>query len=501
MKKARQVIASAFVGFAVFMSAALPSLASNRIDGINSKASIGSLDHNRSEEPGEWLLIEKTTYSDYGNGLVEEKELYNYDEKGNCIRRGIYLDGGMISVWETEYEDGRRVKQWDKEADPSEDKIWQYRYDEKGNVTEVILLGTDGVPTGYRLSYTYDEAGRMTGDEERNGSTILSSSTYTYDGDNCVEWSTGKSVTKYYYDGSDIIKREYYYQGELKNVEEYEYADGRVVREVHYDAKGNVTSEAEAGYTVKDGLCIRKITSSVSQSHSFDSESEYEYDENGNLLSEVNYSNGKKYRWSACRYARIGSNESMGIGITRVDVSRSPMQLDGKDICWNMSDGRFYWYENGIKQGTYFDEYGVMGDGTIRGREIFDPGSGQWYWLDAVYDGAKAVGKEVWIPYIYQDENEWDDEKLKAIAAESDEGMGEFVYNTIKNGYGKWVRYDQNGAMLKGWVEIKGELAQLYPDQAGNTYYYDTRTGLMAKGHLTIEGKECYFDETTGALK
>ena len=35
--------------------------------------------------------------------------------------------------------------------------------------------------------------------------------------------------------------------------------------------------------------------------------------------------------------------------------------------------GPWYWYENGVRQGT-----------TGRGKEIYDPKSDAWYWLDAV---------------------------------------------------------------------------------------------------------------------
>ncbi|MBR1860939.1 MAG: leucine-rich repeat protein [Lachnospiraceae bacterium] len=190
------------------------------------------------------------------------------------------------------------------------------------------------------------------------------------------------------------------------------------------------------------------------------------------------------------------------------DKSGSPMIVDGLDCSWNEVSGKSYWYEAGIKQGTYYDPKGVIGDGTNRGREICDMSQkddagqdGVWYWLDSIYDGAKATGKEVWMPYIYQNEDEWDDESKRNIAYESDEGMGECVYNAIKNKSGKWVRYDENGKMLKGWVKIEGALATLYPDQAGNTYYYDHRTGLMAKGEVTIDGQKYCFNEITGALE
>lgn len=166
---------------------------------------------------------------------------------------------------------------------------------------------------------------------------------------------------------------------------------------------------------------------------------------------------------------------------------------------WDIQNSKSYWYEDGIKQGTYSDPKGVIGDGTIRGREIFDPSTNGWYWLDAKYDGAKATSKEVWMPYIYQDEKDWDDEKIESVAKLSG-NMANQVTDFIKQGYGKWVRYDENGKMYKGWYTVEGKDASIYPSQSGNTYYYDPQTGLMAKGEVTIDGTIYTFDTITGAL-
>ncbi len=182
-------------------------------------------------------------------------------------------------------------------------------------------------------------------------------------------------------------------------------------------------------------------------------------------------------------------------------TAKCNVTVEWLDCKWSVVGGKSYWYEKGVKQGTYNDPHGVIGFGTVRGREIFDHASNAWYWLDSVYDGAKAVGKEVWMPYVYQDEKKWSDADKRRIANESDPGMGDQVYKTMKEGSGKWVRYDENGRMLKGWVTISGELARIYPKQKGNTYYYDNRTGLMAKGKTVIGGKTYYFDEVTGVLK
>ena len=109
---------------------------------------------------------------------------------------------------------------------------------------------------------------------------------------------------------------------------------------------------------------------------------------------------------------------------------------------WKTVNGKDYWYENGVKQGT-----------TGRGKEIYDPDSDAWYWLDANQGGAKAVSKDV-----YQESNG-----------------------------GKWVRYDANGHMIKGW-----------DTNDDGTYYFDLVTGAMTKGDAMIDGLPCSFDTVTG---
>ena len=104
------------------------------------------------------------------------------------------------------------------------------------------------------------------------------------------------------------------------------------------------------------------------------------------------------------------------------------------------------------------------------------------------------------MPYIYQNEKNWDDAEIEANANNSG-SMKQQVIEYINKGYGKWVRYDADGKMYKGWYTVKEEDEEYYPNQVGNTYYYDFQTGLMAKGWQTIDGVEYYFDETTGVLQ
>ena len=141
-------------------------------------------------------------------------------------------------------------------------------------------------------------------------------------------------------------------------------------------------------------------------------------------------------------------------------VTTAAVTFNGKDYTakygekngWVEENGKKYWYEKGVKQGT-----------TGRGKEIYDPDSDAWYWLDAVQGGAMTVSKDV---YQESAAGQWADKP---------------------DGTGKWVRYDENGHMVKGWQTTdKG------------TYYFDLITGAMAKGAGDIDGVPCAFDKYTG---
>ena len=147
-----------------------------------------------------------------------------------------------------------------------------------------------------------------------------------------------------------------------------------------------------------------------------------------------------------------------------VDDDGNSLIIDG----WHNVGGTSYWYENGVRQGVKYNADGSI-DKYYRGKEIYDPDSDAWYWLDSVQDGAKAVSKDV---YQESSAGEWGD-----------------VVGENGQTYGKWVHYDENGHMVKGWNE-----------RDGHKYYFEPVTGAMVKGVAFIDGQEYNFDESTGIL-
>ena len=162
------------------------------------------------------------------------------------------------------------------------------------------------------------------------------------------------------------------------------------------------------------------------------------YDENGKMVKGWNTNENGTYYFDPI----TGAMAKGDVEIDGVPCSFDKTTGIGLNLAWKQENGKDYWYENGVKQGT-----------TGRGKEIYDPDSDAWYWLDADQGGAKAVSKDV-----YQESNG-----------------------------GKWVRYDANGHMIKGW-----------DTNDDGTYYFDFVTGAMTKGDATIDGLPCCFDTVTG---
>ncbi len=182
------------------------------------------------------------------------------------------------------------------------------------------------------------------------------------------------------------------------------------------------------------------------------------YDDCGFMIKGWTYQNDKVYYfdpiygtmykgWKTVDGMSYYFNEATGICGETTDVKQG----------WYVEDGKEYWYEDGIRQGYNPD------DPNYRGKEIYDPHKDAWFWLDNVYQGAKAVDKEV-----YQE-------------SQADE----------EGNIGKWVRYDDQGYMIKGWYTV-GDINDR------KVYYYDYTYGTMYKGWKEIDGEMYYFHEEYG---
>ena len=170
------------------------------------------------------------------------------------------------------------------------------------------------------------------------------------------------------------------------------------------------------------------------------------YDANGHMIKGWDTNDDGTYYFDLVTGAMIKGDAT----IDGLPCSFDTVTGIGLNCAWKRINGKDYWYEGGKRQG--YDP----NNAAYRGKEIYDPASNGWYWLDNVQQGAKAVSKDV-----YQ------------------ESSG-----------GKWVRYDANGQMIKGWNT-----------NADGTYYFDPITGAMAKGTTTIDGMTYYFDPATGVKR
>jgi hypothetical protein len=195
--------------------------------------------------------------------------------------------------------------------------------------------------------------------------------------------------------------------------------------------------------------------------------------ESGKWVTKINkYYFEPTYGTMVKGYYTIGSIEyyfNTTTGIMESVVAGGLYSAEGGYTGWKTIGDDDYWYEDGKRQG-------YSTDAAYRGKEIWDPATDAWYWLDNVDGGKKAVSKDVYQESLADDEGN----------------------------IGKWVRYDANGRMIKGWSAGYGEDARTIgsPDDANGeaVYYFDPTYGTMAKGEVTIDGAVYTFDTTYGTL-
>ena len=178
-----------------------------------------------------------------------------------------------------------------------------------------------------------------------------------------------------------------------------------------------------------------------------------------------------------------------------------------------------YWYDDHVRQGL-----------NGRGKEIFDPATDGWYWMDSISDGQMAVNKDVYQPYTIQGQ----DNNGKWVRYDQFGRMQKGQVHAPVNGsseWGYWWFDETTGAMKKGLTEVNQVRSREVPltDRYGNVMknpdgstamktewymvdannnevtnpndaakkwvYYDDNTGVMLKGYHTIGDTLYYFDE------
>lgn len=197
-----------------------------------------------------------------------KKVAYAYDNAGN-LSEITYADGRVVSYT---YDLNDRLT---KVSDDGEETT--YEYDAIGRVTRTVR------PDGSKTAYTYDERGNLvtlvnTGDDE----TLLSSFTYTYDEQGYIVKEVAESEDK-------KVTRRYSYNlsGELTLFTETEglkYAE----YVYSYDDSGNRICLKKNGVEKPETITYEynKANQLISSTSTISGKTEYEYDENGSLISE-----------------------------------------------------------------------------------------------------------------------------------------------------------------------------------------------------------------------
>lgn len=167
---------------------------------------------------------------------------------------------------------------------------------------------------------------------------------------------------------------------------------------------------------------------------------------------------------------------------------------------WYTMNQKEFWYENNVRQG-----YRPGEDPEVyRGKEIYDPASDGWYWLDQVNQGAKAVSKDV---YQVSDAGKFADREDGTGKWVRYDDKGRMIKGEHLNSNG-WYYFDKTyGAMIKGFVNIPKEGAipddwDVYRDhgEGSKWVFYDRTYGIMRYGEQYIDGQWYRFDIYSGEM-
>ena len=216
------------------------------------------------------------TYNEFGR-LVTSTDYagtptnYTYDSLGRLTSQTITIENGKTSTTKYEYDAaGNIIREWNQVNAVGSSAQW--------NKTE----------------YTYDSRNRLTSVKQYNGSTLASTTSYTYDGvGNVLTMTSGGKTTTYTYDRFGNVLTE---KDALNRTKTYTYSDlGRlesvtdrngIETEYFYDALGRIIkTEATDGTDTETQTFTYSKTGQVLSKANDSSTTTYTYDDLGRIAS------------------------------------------------------------------------------------------------------------------------------------------------------------------------------------------------------------------------
>ncbi len=263
--------------------------------------------------------IEEYAYDSNGNkikyvktfneGRIETEE-YIYDEHNNVIKKLTHSNRGNKGIYEVVYEyydDGNIKKESTVESDWNE-KFDSYEYDAKGNQIRRELIFS-GELFEYENSYTYDENGRIV-TEYRDGSDKYrypQSFEYSYDSNGnllkIVQIFRG-ITTEYSYDehGNVISMCRSNGDGEMKTIFEYSYEYDSSGNKIKETANDMVNPSQNKEYSYKYDENGNLINTELYSNDLVQYVRNYMYDSEGNMIKETEADSFEEEPWLVFEY-------------------------------------------------------------------------------------------------------------------------------------------------------------------------------------------------------
>lgn len=245
--------------------------------GYNSDGSIDSWTEYEYNTDGKGTMI--VWYND--DGSVNARSEFKYDNEGNLIEDTQYNQGGHNYKEIRDYDEAGNEIECVRYVNKDLYRRYEYEYDEAGKKKTTIVYDSDGDIRSFEShEYEYDEGGNITKDVSY------------YDGGEMVKYCT----TQYRYDEAGKIKEKITCNGDdIIYRHEYEYdEEGRLLIETVYDDDGsNINRRYEHEYD-KNG---NKIKYTCIENGEIISQSEYCYDEWGNVIEERSGEGGAVYTY------------------------------------------------------------------------------------------------------------------------------------------------------------------------------------------------------------